>query len=782
MGSGIAAHLANAGIPVLMLDIVPFKSAEGEDTRTAAFRNKFATRSKAKLHKSSPAPLFTKRAADLITIGNFDDHMGQIADCDWVVEAIIENLDIKKSLFAKVEPHLKDEAIVSSNTSGLTIHDMLEGRSASFRSRFLVTHFFNPVRYMKLLELVPGPATDPAVLATMHRFAEETLGKNVVYCKDTPNFVANRIGVYSIMKTIVEMQKAEMSVVEVDAVFGPAMAKPKSAVFRTSDVVGVDTMVLVANNCHETLVDDEERDVFDVPPFLRKMVEQRLLGNKTKAGFYKRSKDESGKRIFLSLDLNTLEYSLAEKVRYPSLGAARKAGSPAERVKAVLAGDDKASKFAHVVTLNVLAYASRRIPEITDDLANIDAAVRGGFAWDLGPFQLWDIIGVQKGLDGMAELGIEPATWVAEMVAAGRESFYGLDGTATTFWDIPSQKALPEMASPRAFSLEVLRRGEKVVEQNQGATVWDMGDDVALLEFHTKMNAIDNDVVEMMGTALDVTERDFKGLVIGGDGSNFSVGANLGLVLMAAKSGQWDQIRDLCSAFQSVNQRLRYSPVPVVTAPAGLALGGGAEVTMAGNAVQAAGELYIGLVEVGVGLIPGGGGNLQLLRNLYGRYAIDPAFDPFPFIRKAFMTIGTAQTATSAEQGREMGFLNPADGVSMNRDFVLSDAKARIIGMSDSGFRPPRATGFQLPGPSGKATIDMMLYDMELNNQVSAHDRHIGSLLGSVLTGGDTSSTAVVSEERLLELELEAFLSLCGEEKTQARMFNMLQTGKPLRN
>lgn len=782
MGSGIAAHLANAGIPSLLLDIVPPKAADGEDTSSKAFRNKFAATGKAKLAKEKPAPLFISGAANLIEVGNFDDDLHRVAECDWIIEAIIENLDIKRGLFAKLEEHLKEGAIISSNTSGLLIEDMVQGRSDAFRKNFLVTHFFNPVRYMKLLELVPGQETDPAAMASVHKFSEEVLGKWVVYCKDTPNFIANRIGIYAVMKTIAEMQKAEMTVEEVDAVFGPAMAKPSSAVFRTADLVGLDTLVHVADNCYDKLVDDEERDIFKGPAWLDKMVEKGLLGGKTGGGFYKKSKDADGKRVIQALDLNTFEYRDKEKVRYDSLGAARKAKGPANRVKAVLAGDDKASKLAEIVTLSTLAYTSRRIPEIADDLYSVDRAMAGGFAWDLGPFEVWDAIGVQKTVDRMAALNIQPADWVTSMLASGRESFYGVDGTATTFWDIPAKAANPIAKNDRAFSVEILKRGEKVIEKNAGATLWDMDDGVTLLEFHTKMNAIDPDIMSMIDTAITITERDFRGLVVGNSADHFSAGANIGLILMAAGAGQFDQIEDMIANFQAANQRLRFSPIPTVCAPAGMALGGGCEVTMACNAVQGAAELYIGLVEVGVGLIPGGGGNLQLLRNIYGPVAADKEFDPFPYLKKAFLSIGMAKVATSAEEGRECGFLSEKDGISMNREFVLSDAKQRAIGMAEAGFRPPRKIEFLLGGPSAKATIDMLLYDMVLNKQISDHDRLIGSKLAGVLTGGDTATTVPVTEERLLELEREAFLSLCAEDLTQKRLFHMLNTGKPLRN
>ena len=782
MGSGIAAHVANAGIPVLMLDMVPPKPGPGDVVSSKAFRNKFALSGLANLRKLRPAPLYTPAALELIEVGNFDDDLARITEADWVVEVVKEDLAVKQALFARVEPHLKPGAIVSSNTSGLSVVGMLEGRGDAFRKAFLVTHFFNPVRYMKLLELVAGPDTDPAVLQRMARFGEETLGKGIVWAKDSTNFIANRIGTYGMLRVLKDMQKAELTVEEVDKIFGPPMGRPKSAVFRTTDIVGLDTFVHVAQNCYDTLTQDEERDTFLVPEFVKKMVAAKMLGDKTGGGFYKKVKGKDGESEIQALDLATLTCRPQQKVRFDSLGAAKGIDDVAERIRTVLTGTDKAAKFAERVTLDTLAYASRRIPEISDDLVNIDRALRWGFAWELGPFQVWDAYGVHKGVERMKELGLKPAAWVEQMLASGRESFYGVDGTKDTAWDISAKKAVPVRENPRTLRVEHLRRGNKRLDGNDSATLWDMGDGALLLEFHTKMNSIDDSIVEMMNKALDRTEASFRGLVIGNDGANFSAGANIMALLMAIKSDDLASVEKLVASFQQANQRMRYSPIPVVAAPFGLTLGGGAEVTMGANAIQAAAELYMGLVEVGVGLIPGGGGNLQLLRNLYGPFATDRDFDPLPFLKKMFLTVGTAKVATSAEEARELGFLQRQDGISLNRDFLLSDAKARVLGMADSGFRPPRPTHFRLSGRSGAATVDMMLYDMQINNQISEYDRHIGQKLAHVITGGDVSAYSPVSEQHLLDLEREAFLSLCGEEKTQDRIAAMLETGKPLRN
>ncbi|MBM4378093.1 MAG: enoyl-CoA hydratase/isomerase family protein [Deltaproteobacteria bacterium] len=776
MGSGIAAHLANAGIPVLLLDIVPPNAGPGE-------RNKFALSALANLKKARPAPLFSAAPLRLISVGNFEDDFGKLKECDWVIEVVKEDLKVKQAVFAKVEANIRPGTIVSSNTSGLSIKGMLEGRSETFRKNFLVTHFFNPVRYMRLLELVAGVETDPAVMAEIARFGEAVLGKGIVYGKDTTNFIANRIGTYGMMKVLQGLSAAELSVEEVDKVFGPAMGRPKSAVFRTADIVGLDTFIHVAKNCYDTLVHDEDRDTFKIPAFVEQMVARGQLGEKSGAGFYKKVKGEGGKSDIHVLDLGTMEYRAQKKVRFESLGAAKEVEDLGERIATVMKGTDKAAKFAEKTTFETLAYASRRIPEIADDYVNIDRAMRWGFGWEMGPFQVWDAYGVKAGLERMKTLGLKPAAWVDEMLASGRTKFYEVDKAGNdSFWNIPAKVSAKVQENPSFVRVGYLKRGNKLISENYAASLWDLGDGCTLLEFHTKMNSIDDGIIEMMEKALEETEANHRALVIGNDGAHFSAGANIAALLWAIKESNYEAVRALVKRFQAANQRMRYSPVPVVVAPFNLTLGGGAEATMGGNAVQASAELYMGLVEVGVGLIPGGGGNMQLLRNLYGRFSTDRDFDPLPFLKKCFLSIGTAKVATSAEEAAEAGFLGLEYGISMNRDLLLHDAKGRALGMANAGFRPPRPTQFRLSGKSGYATIDMMLYDMQLNGQVSEHDRKIGQKLASVLTGGDTSPLSTVSEERLLELEQEAFLSLCGEEKTQARIEHMLVNGKPLRN
>lgn len=782
MGSGIAAHLANAGIPVVLLDIVPPSPGPGDDVASKAFRNKFAAGALANLRKQKPAPLMSEKALQLIEVGNFDDDLKRVAECDWVVEVIKEDLKLKNALFAKLEPLVQKTAIVSSNTSGMSITGMTDGRSEAFKKRFFVTHFFNPVRYMKLLELVAGEMTDAAVLNEFAAWGERVLGKGIVFGKDTTNFVANRVGTYGMMRTIQLMGEHGLTIEEVDKIFGPAMGRASSAVFRTADLVGLDTFLHVTRNCYDSLAHDPSRDTFKPPAWLESMVEKKMLGDKSGGGFYKKNKSDGGKEI-LVLDLKTMEYRAQNKVRYDSLGAARDVEDLAERIRTVMTGTDKAAKFAEQVTLDTLAYAARLMGEIADDLVNIDRAMRWGFAWETGPFETWDAYGVEKGVKRMKELKIQVPAWVDAMLAAGRTSFYAADGAVDTFWDTAKKKSAHVPRIARQITVDGLKRANKKLEGNDSATLWDMGDGVMQVEFHSKMNSIDTNIGDLMHRAVELAEKgDWRGIVVGNDGEHFSAGANIAMLLWACKEGQWDDVRKLITSFQQANQRMRYCSVPVVTAPHGYTFGGGCEVTMGGNAQQASAETYIGLVEFGVGLIPGGGGNMQLMRNVFGPHAGSKDFDPLPFLKKVFLSIGTAKVATSAEEGRELGFLAPDAGISMNKDHQLADAKARALGMAEAGFTPPRPTTFLLPGRSGAATMDMVLYDMMLNHQISEHDRLIGRKLASVITGGNTSAQTPVTEQQLLDLECEAFLSLCGEAKTQDRLQYMIEKGKPLRN
>lgn len=776
MGRGIAAQLANARIPCHLLDIVP-KPGEGDDAKDPAFRNKIAVGALELIKKSSPALLLTKRDAHLITPGNIEDHLDTLGDADWVVEAVPERMAIKQATFDKIEANAGAHTIITSNTSGLSIAGMLEGRSEAFRKRFLVTHFFNPVRYMNLLELVEGEDTDPAITQAFVEFGRDQLGKGIVFGKDTTNFIGNRIGVHGIMSIMHMMGEYGMSVEDIDAIFGKPMGRPKSAVFRTGDVVGLDTFVDVATNCYDTLTEDEERDVFKIPAFLKEMVAKGWTGSKAGQGFYKKTKEG-----ILALRPETMEYEARNATKYDSLKGAK--GSAAQRIAHVIReGQDKAADFARAATFGSLAYTARRLGEIADDIVNIDNAMRWGFNWDLGPFQTWDAIGLGWSIDKFAEANIALPAWIHEMVDAGFETFYQWNGATLEYYDPASKSYKPVPGDARDIQIDVLKRSDKKVFGNDGATLYDIGDGVALLEFHTKMNSIDNDIIEMMEKTADAIEDgDWNGLVIGNGSAHFSAGANLMLILMYARQGDWAPIEEMITRFQNVNQRMHYLTKPVVAAPQGMALGGGAEVCLGAGHIQASGELYMGLVEVGVGLIPGGAGNVALMRNIFGRHASDADFPTLPFLQKIFMQIGMGQVSTSAEGAREAGYLSGADGVSLNADLRLYHAKQRVLGMVASGYQPPRPTLFRLPGENGASTIDMMLYGMQTQFQISAYDRHVGNVLAKVLTGGDTSPAVLTSEARLLELEREAFLSLCGEEKSQERMQYMLMNNKPLRN
>lgn len=779
MGRGIAALLANARIPCYLFDIVP-KAGPGDDGSDPVFRNSLAAKSVAGLKKDKPSLIFTKRDIELITPVNVEDHAALLGEVDFIIEAVPESMRIKHMTFDMIAKHGNPEAIIASNTSGLSIDGMLEGRDKSFQERFVVMHFFNPVRYMKLLEIIPSKNTSKEVLDFAVAFGQDTLGKGIVFAKDTTNFIANRIGVHAMMSVIHTMKKYDMTPTGVDVIFSKPMGRPKSAVFGTADIVGLDTFVHVAQNCYDTLIDDEERDVFLMPDFVTKMVEKKYLGRKTKAGFFKRE----GRTMF-ALNLETLEYEpRGDKPKFDSTSNAR--GPAHVRIKKVVVdGEDKAAEFAREVTLRSLAYSARRLGEIADDIVNVDRGMRWGFNWDLGPFQTWDAIGVKWGTEQMKAMGFKVPAWIDKMIADGHTAFYKYDGATAMYYDYQSGTYKPISVDEKEMTVGQLKRHDKAIDANDGATIYDAGDGVLCLEVHTKMNTVDLDVISMMEASIELLEANaqWKGLVIANDADNFSVGANVALVVGAANSGQFDQIEELIKRFQDANQRMRYCSKPVVTAPTGMTFGGGAEITMGGNAIVAAGELYIGLVEFGVGLIPGGGGNLQLMRNIFGPHADSKDFLALPFLQKVFMNIGMAKVATSAEEAMEAGFLvKERDQIVLNRDHLLHYAKQRVLGMANAGFRAPSESKFRLPGKEGYATVDMLLYSMVQDGQISPHDRLIGQKLSTVLTGGTTSVQHLVTEQHLLDLEREAFLSLCGEEKTKERMIHMVMNNKPLRN
>ena len=773
MGSGIMAHFANAGVDVVMLDIVP-PGLSDDDAKNPAKRNQFSAGGLKGALKAKPAAFFHPNYAKRVTIGNLEDDIDLLKGCDLVIEAIIENIDIKRNLLEKLEDSLDEGTVVASNTSGLRIADMLQGRGDSFRKNFLVMHFFNPVRYMKLLELVAGEETDPAVTERMKVFGENQLGKGIVVGKDTPNFVGNRIGCYSMSLTMNEMLDAGLTPEDVDAITGPPMGHPKSASFRTADMVGLDTFKHVSENCYEALIDDPERDVFKPPQFMVAMVEQKILGNKTRGGFYKRTKD--GIQTFDPVKLEYRAKGGSEEIKKFCKSLK---GSPEDRVKALVENDGPAGQFAWKILSRTLAYSANQIGEITDDVEAIDEAMKWGYNWDLGPFETWDAIGFKAAYDRMKADGLSIPASVDEMVESGAESFYTDDGR---MFDLLKGKYEASHIDPRNASLTVMRRGEAPVFSNRGTEAWDLGDGVLGLTFTTKANSIDDTVVDGLAQAVDIAERDFRGMVIYNEGGHFCVGANLFAVVMAAQQKAWGQLRETVTGLQSTLQRMKYSTIPVVAAPFGMTVGGGFEVCMGADAVQAASETYVGLVEVGVGLLPGGAGNMNMLWRALEGIPADTDVDTLPFVSRTFQNIALARVATGAGEAKEFGYFRKSDGISFDQARLLTEAKGRAIGMAEAGYHPPPRRSYRLPGESGMATLDMMIDTLMAGGYASEHDALIARKVAMVLCGGPSGAAHEVTEEQMLELEREAFISLCGEPKSQERMQHMLTTNKPLRN
>jgi 3-hydroxyacyl-CoA dehydrogenase len=755
MGAGIAAHCANAGIPVLLLDIVK------PDLE--------------KLKKQKPAALMHVRNAQLIKTGLFETHLAQLKDYDLIVEAIIERLDIKKDMFEKLEKIVAPHAIVASNTSGLRIVDMLEGRSQQFKSNFIVTHFFNPPRYMKLLELVAGPDTSDDAKRRAETFGKELLGKGIVWGKDTPNFVGNRIGVQSMLTTIHLMIEKGLSPEDVDAITGIPMAHPKSATFRTADMVGLDTVGHVADNSYKTLVNDEDRETFKTPAYIAKMIATGQLGDKTKGGFYKRA----GKDI-QTLDPKTGEYRA--KGGDPEIAKATKALSkiedPKERLKKLVATPGAVGDFAWGILSRSMAYAARRIPEITDSIEAIDNSMKWGYNWDLGPFETWDALGFAETTDRMKKDGVALPAWIEKMRAANATGFY----TEGRIWDPARGDYAPRNVDQRETTFQILRKGGSPVLKNSGAEAWDIGDGVLGLTFKTKANSIDSDVIKMIHDATARAEQDFRAMIIWNQGEFFCVGANLFAVVMAAGQKQWDGIREMIRGYQYATQRMKYATIPVVAAPYNMTLGGGLELCYGCDAVQAAAETYSGLVEVGVGLIPGGAGTLNMLWRGLESVPEGIEVDTYQYVTQTFKNIALAKVATSAEEGKAFGYFRSTDGVSFDRARQLWETKQRALGLAQSGYHAPAPRAYKLPGESGIATLHMMVNTLVAGKYASEHDAKIAMKLANVLCGGVSGATHAVTEDEILELEREAFLSLCGEPLSQARMQYMLQNNKPLRN
>lgn len=797
MGAQIAAHLANAGVPTLLLDIVPRNVSEAQPSGRASEaetrplgrvqepdRNAIARAGFEAAKKAKPAAFFTADRGALVSIGNFEDDLPKLKDCDLIVEAVVENLDIKRSLYEKVEEHRKPGSVIASNTSGIPLKLLAEGRSEDFRAHFLGMHFFNPPRYMHLVELIRTEWTKPEVSCAMFGFLDERLGKGVVIAKDRPNFIANRIGTYGALVTMRTMLEDGYSIEEVDKITGPAAGRPKTATFRTFDLVGLDVFAHVVKNLHENLPDDPERDMFVMPEFVTKMIERGLLGNKTKAGFYQRKKGEGDKREIWTLDTATLDYRAAQKAKLPSLDMAKNIEDTRERLKTLVWSKDRVGSFLWKTISRTLCYTAERIPEIADTVVEVDRAMRWGFNWELGPFEVWDAIGVEKSLAKLKEEGRPVPANVQSMLDGGFKSFYKQKDGQQFYYDFASEEYRPLADPPGTIILKSLKDRTGVIKKNSGGSMIDLGDGVACLEFHSKMNSIGGDTLEMLKFAIGETEKNFAGLVVGNQGVNFSVGANLMLMLMEAQDENWDELDLIGRYFQSSVMSLRYSPKPVVVAPFQMVFGGGCEMVLHADRVRASAETYIGLVEVGVGIIPAGCGTKEMLVRAMDSIPADMKdADPFPFVKRAFETIALAKVATSAEEARDFGFLREEDSISMNADRLIADAKKQVLALAAGGYAQPQPrTDILALGAPALATLKLGVHLMKRAGYISDHDALIGEKLARILTGGDLNHATRVSEQYLLDLEREAFLSLIGTRKTQDRIGHMLKTGKPLRN
>lgn len=784
MGSGIAAHLANIGIPTLMLDVVPRELTEAEKKQgltleDKAVRNRIVNNNKQALLKQKPSPITSKKSLDLIEIGNMDDDLERIADVDWIVEVVVENLEIKKQVFAKVDEFRKEGTIVSSNTSGISVERMIEDCSLDMKKHFLGTHFFNPPRYLKLLEIIPTQHTDPEVVSFMKQFSENVLGKGVVEAKDTPNFIANRIGTYGLQISVHEMMKAGLSVGEVDSITGPLIGRPKSATFRTLDVVGLDTFINVAKTVYDQ-VEGEEKAVFEIPSFMQEMNEKGWIGAKAKQGFYLKQKNKDGSTI-LQLNPETMEYEERKKLKSAAVEMAKQQKGTRKKVKALLTQPgDKASDFLWSIFKPTLLYSAELLGEIADDITQIDNAMKWGFGWKMGPFETWDAIGLRKSVERMKKEGSNVPSWIEKMLEDGNEAFYKEDNGNVYFYDNGEYKQVD--FNKKEINIKRLKSSKGVIKKNTGASLVDLGDGVALLEFTSPNNSIGLDVMQMVNDSIDEVEKNYEGLVIGNQGSNFCVGANLALMLMEAQDDNFFELDMVVRQFQNMTLKIKYSEKPVVTAPFNMTLGGGAEVTLPAASVQASAESYIGLVEVGVGLIPGGGGTKELYLKMLRDMPQGVDFDLMKVANTVFERVATAKVSTSAEEAKEIGFLNNYDGISVNPDHLLHDAKQRVLALAQLGYKAPKREKIPVVGDAGYAAMMLGAKQLQLSGYASEHDMKIAEKLAYVLSGGRVKEGTVIDEQVMLDLEREAFLSLIGEPKTQMRMQHMLLKGKPLRN
>jgi 3-hydroxyacyl-CoA dehydrogenase len=784
MGSRIACHFANIGVQVLLLDIAPSalndtETAKGLTLDSKLVKNRIVNDALASAIKSNPSPLYLASLASNISTGNFTDDLAKISEVDWIIEVVVENLKIKQQLFESVEKFRKPGTLVSSNTSGIPIHLMCEGRSEDFVAHFCGTHFFNPPRYLKLLEIIPTVKTKQEVTDFLLNYGSLYLGKTTVLCKDTPAFIANRIGVYAIMEILHGVKKLGLSVEEVDKLTGSVIGHPKSATFRTGDVVGLDTLIKVANNLVNDAKHDEAIHLFELPDFLKKMDENKWYGDKSGQGFYKKTKNEKGETEILSLDLETLTYKAQKKVKFATLEQTKPIESLVARLPILYNGKDVAGQFYQTTFNGLFNYVSKRIPEIADELYKIDAAVCAGFGWDMGPFEIWDAIGVQQTISIMEAGGTKPAAWVYEMLNDGITTFYKIENGAKKYYDIKTKKYQSIAGTEKQIMLDTVRTNK--VWGNSGTTLIDLGDGILNLEFHTKMNTMGGEVIQGILKAIEIAEKDFRGLVIANEGVNFSAGANLAMLLMFAIDQEWDEIDLMVRSFQKATTRARFSSIPVVTAPHGLTLGGGCELNLHADAIQAAPETYIGMVEVGVGLIPGGGGTKEM--TLRASDAFEDGDVELNTIKNAYMNIAMAKVATSAHEAKAMNIFKKSDGISMNQSMQIADAKKRVIELAEAGYTQPKMRNdIKVQGKTALSMFMIGAHSMYKGAYISEHDKKISEKLAWIMCGGDLSAPQKVSEQYLLDLEREAFLSLCGERKTLERIQHTLKTGKPLRN
>lgn len=786
MGSGIACHFANIGVDVLLLDIVPRELNVTEEAKKLTLqdkvvRNRIVNDSLTAALKSKPSPIYHQKFASRITTGNLEDDIAKIKDVDWIIEVVVERLDIKKQVFENLEKHRTPGTLITSNTSGIPIHFMSEGRSEDFQKHFCGTHFFNPARYLKLFEIIPGPKTSPEVLDFLNDYGAKFLGKTSVIAKDTPAFIGNRIGIFGIQSLFHQVKELGLTIEEVDKLTGPVIGRPKSATFRTVDVVGLDTLVHVANGIYDNCPNDEAHDLFKLPGFITTMMENKWLGSKTGQGFYKKVRNKDGSSDIMSLDLDTMEYRAKKSARFATLELTKTVDKVVDRFPILISGKDKAGDFYRKNFAAMFAYVSNRIPEITDELYKIDDAMKAGFGWEHGPFQIWDAIGVEKGIEIMKAEGFEPSAWVNEMLASGNTSFYSVKEGASYYYDIPKKSTFKIPGQDAFIILDNIRKSNEVFK-NSGVVIEDLGDGILNCEFQSKMNTIGGDVLAGINKAIDLAEKDFAGLVVGNQAANFSVGANIGMIFMMAAEQEYDELNMAIKYFQDTMMRMRYSSIPTVSAPHGMALGGGCELSLHADKVVAAAETYMGLVEFGVGVIPGGGGSKEMALRASDTFKKGDV--QLNTLQEYFLTIGMAKVSTSAYEAFDMGILQHGkDVIVVNKDRQIAVAKQHAKLMADMGYtQPVFRTDVQV---LGKQALGMFLVGtdaMEDSNYISEHDMKIANKLAYVMAGGDLSEPTFVSEQYLLDLEREAFLSLCTERKTLERIQHMLKTGKPLRN